>query len=263
MKLKVDEKGNVVLEGGMPVWVHDDGKEAAIDVPQLLNDLKTVNGESKGRRKEIEDLNAKLATFEGIDPVKAKTALETVANLDAGSLVTAGKVEELKGQIAKSYESRMADIETKYRKDLDDATGKITAQDQRIRHMLVRGIFDQSKFLSDNTVLPPDVAFDSFGKHFEVEDDGGNFRIVAKLNGEPIFSRSNPGKHADPEEAIETIIGQYQFKDRILRAPGGGAGTPPGSGGGAGSKTMTRAAFEQLPHAQRAAAIQEGVTITN
>ena len=32
MKLKLDVNGNVVVENGMPVYVHDDGKEIPFDV---------------------------------------------------------------------------------------------------------------------------------------------------------------------------------------------------------------------------------------
>ena len=70
MKLKLDEKGQVVLENGLPVWVADDGKEIAYDVPRLVGDLSRVNSESAGRRKDIEALNEKLKALEGIDPAK-------------------------------------------------------------------------------------------------------------------------------------------------------------------------------------------------
>ena len=96
MKLKLDENGHVVVKDGFPVWVAEDGAEIAYNVPDLVNKISAVNGESAGRRKEIDALTAKLKVFEGIDPEKAKAALETVANLDAGNLIDAGKVDDLK-----------------------------------------------------------------------------------------------------------------------------------------------------------------------
>mgnify|MGYP001057814548 CR=1 FL=1 len=74
MKLKLDENGHVVLKDGFPVWVADDGTEIAYNVPDLVNKISAVNGESAGRRKEIDALTAKLKEFEGIDPEKAKAA---------------------------------------------------------------------------------------------------------------------------------------------------------------------------------------------
>lgn len=54
MKLKLDENGHVVLKDGFPVWVADDGTEIAYNVPDLVNKISAVNGESAGRRKEID-----------------------------------------------------------------------------------------------------------------------------------------------------------------------------------------------------------------
>ena len=120
MKLKLDEKGQVVLENGLPVWVADDGKEIAYDVPRLVNDLSKVNGESAGRRKEIDALNEKLKAFENIDPTKYRELEEKLASIDQGKLIEAGKVEELKASVAKGYGQRLAEHEHHERSDHAD-----------------------------------------------------------------------------------------------------------------------------------------------
>ena len=89
MKLKLDENGHVVVKDGFPVWVAEDGAEIAYNVPDLVNKISAVNAESAGRRKDIDALTSQLKAFDGIDPEKAKAALETVANLDAGKLIDA------------------------------------------------------------------------------------------------------------------------------------------------------------------------------
>ena len=76
-------------------------------------------------------------------------------------------------------------------------------------------------------MLPSDVAYASFGRHFEVKEENGELRVVATMNGQPIFSRSDPGTFAAPEEALEAIIDKYPMKDRILKAPDGGSGSHP------------------------------------
>ncbi|WP_417023829.1 hypothetical protein [Bilophila wadsworthia] len=96
MKLKLDENGHVVVKDGFPVWVAEDGAEIAYNVPDLVNKISAVNAESAGRRKDIDALTSQLKAFDGIDPEKAKAALETVANLDAGKLIDAGKVDDLR-----------------------------------------------------------------------------------------------------------------------------------------------------------------------
>jgi len=114
------------------------------------------------------------------------------------------------------------------------------AKEASIRTLLVKGIFDSSAFLKDKTVLPSDVAYASFGRHFEVKEENGELRVVATMNGQPIFSRSDPGTFAAPEEALEAIIDKYPMKDRILKAPDGGSGSHPNSAYAPGAKIIPK-----------------------
>lgn len=223
MKLKLDENGHVVVKDGFPVWVAEDGAEIAYNVPDLVNKISAVNGESAARRKDIDALTSQLKAFDGIDPEKAKAALETVANLDAGKLIDAGKVDDLKMEIKKSYDGKISDLEKALADSKKDSADRLAAKEASIRTLLVKGIFDSSAFLKDKTVLPSDVAYASFGRHFEVKEENGELRVVATMNGQPIFSRSDPGTFAAPEEALEAIIDKYPMKDRILKAPDGGS----------------------------------------
>ncbi|MDR2743821.1 MAG: hypothetical protein LBB66_01275 [Desulfovibrio sp.] len=133
MKLKLDEKGNVVLENGLPVWIADDGKEIPYDVPALVTKLSAVNAESAGRRKEIDELAAKLKAFEGVDPAKYKELSEKAADLDAGKLIDAGKVEEVKKQIAASFEAKIADLEKARLNESESAKKTLQDKDAAIR----------------------------------------------------------------------------------------------------------------------------------
>lgn len=89
-------------------------------------------------------------------------------------------------------------------------------------------------------MLPSDVAYASFGRHFEVKEENGELRVVATMNGQPIFSRSDPGTFAAPEEALEAIIDKYPMKDRILKAPDGGSGSHPNSAYAPGAKIIPK-----------------------
>lgn len=217
MKLKLDDNGNAVLQEGIPVWVADDGKEIPYNVPDLVGKLSSVNAESAGRRKDVDALSAQLKAFEGIDPGKAKAALETIANLDAGKLIDAGKVEEVKKQLGETWKQQLDMMKENLAKTEKDYSEKLTAKDTAIRNLLVKGIFDSSTFLKERTVLPPDMAYASFGSHFEVREEEGQFKVIPVVDGKPIPSRINPGEIASPEEALESIFEKYPFKDRILR----------------------------------------------
>ena len=240
MKLKLDENGHVVVKDGFPVWVAEDGAEIAYNVPDLVNKISAVNAESTGRRKDIDALTSQLKAFDGIDPEKAKAALETVANLDAGKLIDAGKVDDLKMEIKKSYDGKISDLEKALADSKKDSADRLAAKEASIRTLLVKGIFDSSAFLKDKTVLPSDVAYASFGRHFEVKEENGELRVVATMSGQPIFSRSDPGTFAAPEEALEAIIDKYPMKDRILKAPDGGSGSHPNSAYAPGAKIIPK-----------------------
>ena len=51
MKLKLDANGHVVVENGMPVYIHDDGKEIAFDAAQAVSKISSLNGEAKTHRE--------------------------------------------------------------------------------------------------------------------------------------------------------------------------------------------------------------------
>jgi hypothetical protein len=239
MKLKVNEEGYVQLgEGQMPVWIMEDNSEVALDVPSLVADLnktkgylEKANSESAGRRKQLEEKEQQLSIWEGIDPEEAKKALTTVKNFDESKYVQAGEVEKIKSAVAQTYEERLEKQKKELQSAIEERDKKLSAKEQSIRRMMVKSVFDGSKYLSSETVLPSDIAFEYFGKYFEVEDKDGDLRVVAKYNGEEVFSKVRPGEIAHPEEALQQIVEKYQFKDNILKSSGASGSGSTGSGG--------------------------------
>lgn len=224
--VKLDENGNVVYDNA--------GKQIAYDLGSILENTSKSNAEAAARRKELEALTAKLAEYEGIDPEKARSALDLAANLDSGKLIEAGKVEELKVSIGKSYEATIADL----RKAKDESEAKHIQQtaDQKkaIHNLLAKGVFESSAFLREKTFLTPDIAFAAFGKHFEVQEENGELSVVATIDGQPVFSTAKPGTIASPEEAVQAIIERYPMKDGIMRPLNGGSGSSQSTAGGKG-----------------------------
>jgi hypothetical protein len=176
-------------------------------------------------------LEAANAVFAGIEKPEewisnAKQALDTVANLKDKEIVDAGEVEKIKKGVADSYESRIADISKSHAEALKKATDDLESKDAAIRRMVVEGAFQQSKFLREKTVLLPEFAYNTFGKHFKVEEEGDKIKVSAvDADGNAVFSLKNPGEHAGPEEAIEILISNHPQKDSLLRGLPGGSGT--------------------------------------
>ena len=66
-----------VNEQGLPIYVHDDGKEVAHDAAQTVATISRLNGEAKTNRERYEKAESTLKAFEGIeDPDAAKKAID-------------------------------------------------------------------------------------------------------------------------------------------------------------------------------------------
>jgi hypothetical protein len=262
VKLKLDAEGHVVVQDGKPVYIHDDGKEAAVDVAATVATISRLNGEAKGHREAKEAAEAKLKVFEGIeDGDAARKALEVVKNLKDGELVTAGKVQEIKDAAAKAAKDQVeaaarASAEKIAELEKTNSTLQTSLYDEKIG-----GSFSRSKFIADKVAIPADLLQAQFGRNFKVEDG----KIVARdAAGNPIYSRAKPGELADFDEALETIIGGYAHKDSILKGTGNsGSGARDPNGGNGGGKTMSRAAFEALDPAAKAQTMADKVVLTD
>lgn len=238
MKLKLDENGNVAVQDGKPVYLADDGKEMAIDVPAMQARIGALNEEAKTHRLKAKEATERLAAFEGIeDPEEARKALGIVKNLDAKKLIDAGEAEKVKADIKAAYEAK-----------LKEATDALSAKDRQVFDLMVGGNFARSKFVADKLTVPADMVQAMFGTRFRVEDG----KVVAyDPNGNRLLSRANPGDVADFDDALEQIVTAYPHRDAILKGGKSGAG----SGGGGGSAPSKQAS--QMTDAEKANFIKE------
>jgi hypothetical protein len=225
MKLKTIEiEGKVYAEvnGDKPIYVHDDGREVPFDAAQTVATISRLNGEAKTHREAKEQFEAIAKQFEGVNAEDAKKALETMKNLDAKKLVDAGEIETVKKQIIESFQPQLQQL-----------TAERDAATQRLHTELIGGGFARSKFIQDNIAVPADMLQATFANNFKIEEG----KVVAYgVDGNKIYSRTRHGEPADFDEALETLVGGYQYKDSILKgSQAGGAGFQ-GQGGQGGVK---------------------------
>lgn len=222
MKLKLDENGHVVVNDGRPVYVYDDGKEVAFDAASTVSKISALNAEAKSHRERAEQYAAVAKQFEGVDPEAARKALDTMANLDAKKLVDAGEIDKVKAEVGKAFQSQ-----------LDEAKQRAEKLAQQLDGEMIGGGFARSKFISEKAAIPADLVQARFGQQFKVEDG----KVVAyDAHGNKVYSRARPGELADFDEALETIIEQYPYRDQILKGTGSsGAGATDGGKGGGGN----------------------------
>jgi phage terminase Nu1 subunit (DNA packaging protein) len=252
MKLKLDANGNVVTKdvngNKLPVYVHDDGKEVEFDAAQTVSTISRLNAEAKAHREAKEAAEGKLSAFAGItDPKAAITAMNKLKDLDLTKLVDAGELDKVRSEVARVYEERLA-----------DATAQLQGLQDTLYEKEIGSVFANSAFVKKSLAIPADIVQARFGSNFGIEQG----QIYAVDNsGNKIFSRVRPGELADPEEALSILVDQYPHKESILRGSGSsGSGSQGGSGGG-GSKTITRAQWESLGVAEKAAAAREATIV--
>jgi len=257
MKLKTDENGNVVVAEGKPIYIHDDGKEIPFDAAQAFTKIKDLNGENKTWREKHEEIQKKMESFHDIDPEVARKALETVKNLADKQLIDAGEVETVKKNLAASYEENLNSTKKSYEQKMQELDVKLHKQNENIEELLLLGAFERSEFLREKTNITPDIAYAAFKKGLQVEYNAeGKPFVVGYVDGEKLFSRKDPGKMADPEEAIEMIINAYPYKDRILRGSNQG-----GSGGGPGGSVDENDLQAQFVLAQKAGDVARMISL--
>lgn len=236
MKLKLDANGAAVLKDGMPVYVKEDGTETEVNVAAMYASVLGYKDQVKTLSREVKEASEKLAKFDGLDPEKVRKGLT--------------EAETVKAELTKAYEARLA-----------EASDRAAKLETSLHRQLVGGAFARSGFIKDRVAVPADLIEAQFGKHFKVEGDD----VVAYgHDGQPIYSRTNPGAKAGFDEALQILVSAYPHKDSILKAdqkPGSGA---PSSGNPKpAAKTMTRGAFEALDPASKVEFSKSGGQLTD
>lgn len=232
---KTDDNGGLVLKDGNPVYVDSTGAEKYVD----LKTITRLNGEAKQHREKWESLESKMKDFEGLDPKKAREALEIASKIDAKQLIDAGKVDELKNQITQQFTTQITEKDKAYQ----ELQGKYD-------NMIVNNVFANSEFIRNSIAVPRDMFEATFRNNFRVEN--GEVVVYGK-DGNRLLSKEKAGEYATPDEALRILVDSHPQKDIILKADVGNGSGNTGSGGGhGGGRTMKRAEFEKLPPIKQA-----------
>lgn len=240
MKLKLDDKGNVVVQDGKPVYIKDDNTEVAFDVVQAMQSNASLRRENQTHREARESAEGKLKVFEGVDPEAARKALETVSKLDAKQLVDSKGIEALRTQMTEQHAAALKAVEEKYAPVIQE---RDTFRDQ-LHAEKVGNAFATSKFVTDKLAVPVDMVQAVFGNSFKVEDG----KVVAYNGKDKILSPSKMfAEPASFDEALAILVDGYASKNAILKGSGMNGGGSNGSGSGNGGKARyTRAEVDKM-----------------
>lgn len=243
MPFKYAADGSIVLADHngkkLPVFVNAKGEEAPFDADSTVDTIARLNGEARDNRVRAEAAEGKLKPFEGLDPEKARGALDTVGKLDQKKLIDAGEVEKVRQEIEKGFKGEIE----KRDKQLADL------QESYFQEKLTTA-FVGSEYLKKHGAIPADFMQSRFGQHFGL--DNGKF-VAVDAAGNKIYSKTRHGEPADFDEAMQVLISTHPQRDSLLKgsgasgsgAPNGGGGNN-GGGGGGGKRQMTRAEFDAI-----------------
>lgn len=256
MKLKVDDKGNAILNNGLPVYVYEDGQESPFDAKStmdLLNGKISKLEEEKDRHfKDKDKFKGQLKDYDGIDPVKAREALRIVKSLEDKQLLDANGVDALKKEwqsaMTNSFEDEKRGLINGFTQEKQSWEQKDQDMKSMIFDLAVYNKFATSEYFAGEapkTILPPEYASKIFGNHFEMKIDGRNLKIVAKdSNGKEIYSKKNHGELADFNEAIGQLVEEHNKRYSIMN-PGKGGG--PRSSGNLGPAGPSKNSADMTP----------------
>lgn len=247
--IDLEGKTYALVQDGKPLYKGDDGKDVAFDAPGTVATISRLNGEAKSHRERAEKAETSLKVFEGIDPAKAKEAVEKLSLIDAKKLVEAGDMDAAIQAAIKPYAEKLSAAE-KANGDLSSSLNRETIGNR----------FAMSKYAAEKlTPAGVDLIRTIYSDRLKVE--GGQVYGV-RPDGSKITSIARGGEVADFDEVIETFVDAYPHKEHILKASGQQGSGAQGGGGGAGSKTMKTSEFSALSPKDQAARMKEGLTLT-
>lgn len=254
MPWKVDESGAFVKDDkGNPIFVYDGGEEKSVDVPAMSTALTKANREAADRKEKIRTLEAQIKAFEGIEDIpafiaKAKKDADAVASFD-------DKQKSAEEATRARIDAATAPLNAKI-KDLETANATTLGNYHKA---LIDAHFGTSKYVNEKLVNPAMVK-ELFSRHFSVDENG---KITAKNDaGNIIVDKDGP---AGFETALKELVEASPYKSFVLKVNNSsGSGANPSTGNNnAGKKIMSRADFDKLDPASKAARMKEGYTLVD
>lgn len=238
---KKDEDGNLVLKDGNPVYINSEGKEGTVDP----GSISRLNGEAKTNRERAEAAEAKLKDFDGLDPEKAREAIQKMKDVDTSKMINKGELDKVKDQ-----------LKTEYEKKLSEKEAALNELDTKFNNNVLKTAFASSKYISDNVAIPNEMIMATFGANFQIKD---GVPVPIGKNGDPIYSSDRMGEVASFDEALAHFINEYPEKDSILKAPDQRGTGNNGAGGNdpTGKKSMSRSDFDNLGVTEKAKAAEQ------
>lgn len=240
MPWKMAESGGIETQDGNPVFVYPDGREGPLNGDSTLIQIGELKNEAKTHRQKYSDLKKKVQPFLDADDIdlenpgvylnQAREAMKLVKEYKEKGNPSAEDIERVKQGVAELFEGRIKEKDKAHQREIEKLNQALNSGKNQLHRMLVKSHFEQSEFLREKTHVIPEMAYNTFGKNFIVEERENEDPVTYAVDasGEKIFSM-NGSKYADPQEAIEILVRSHPQRDKMLKTTSGGSGAQGGA----------------------------------
>jgi len=208
------EKTAAAAESAAKAQAAGDGKKPTDEEAKLLKEVMQKKDALKVRETELAAAQERLKAFEGIDPDAVKKLLADQKAAEEAQLAAKGEFDTLKARMAEEHTKVTASLQDQI-KTLQE---QLAAKDRVVDELSVGTQFGQSKFIADETTIPPAKARALYGAHFDLQDGkvvgydkprgaAGRAPLVDQLGNPVAF-----------EDAMRKIIEADPDKDSLLRS---------------------------------------------
>jgi hypothetical protein len=209
---------------------------------KLLKDLMKHKNKAKELEAALSQVNEKLKSFEGIDPVKMRELLKQQEEAERKAAESRGEYDRLVKQMGERHAEEKARLE----QQLKDMSGMGNTLMQQIADLTVGNSFGTSKFVAEDLTLTATKARVIYGSHFEFKDGqvvgydkpaGASDRtVLVDAQGEPLAF----------DEALRKLVEADPDKDQLIRTK-----AKPGAGSVPAGKTAKKAIDDAAASKQR------------
>lgn len=190
---------------------------------KLLKELMTQKDTVKQTKTALEQAQAQLKAFEGIDPVAVRTLIEENAAKETKTLEDKGEWDRVKGIMIASHadaikikDERIAELEA-----------TIAQNGSELNKLTIGHKFAASTFIDKELTIGVSHAEKLYGAHFERKDGKiiGYDKPASASDKTPLVGAD--GEPLDFDDALKSLVEKDSEADRLKRAkilPGAGGG---------------------------------------
>lgn len=204
---KGDGKGEG--EGGT-----DDKNKPTDAEAKLLKEVMDRKRAQKAAQEKLDELNAKLKEYEGLDVKKVRELLAEKEKAEEEQLAQKGEWQRLKERMAEEHTKALEAVNSEMKAVKED----LEKREKLVLDLTIGSNFSNSKFIAEEMTMTPAKVRQLYGAHFEIEDGqvvGYDKPAIHKDRTPLVDARGEPLSF---EQALEKIIKADPDSDTLIRS---------------------------------------------